>query len=254
MAECGVCYEIYEKEGIRCPKLLPCGHSLCFSCLSQTLKHGYIKCPFCRMGLQILSGDAGNFPTNEQIFTQNTRSCAERKKINTNNISCENKNKYALPPAAESPWIPCPDTRTCKFHRNHKRGACPLHREPFTQVTFGGAQQRVCKSCLDPNFVVLTVPETADHPYTRDNNQTNREVRRNLRLNQLQFRIMNDEMTRNDTQNENEHNNDEQNDNEQNRIYQRHYRNCVIGCCCFCFMIITVVLIFVLIFRYGLSY
>ena len=241
MAECGVCYELYEKEGAKCPKLLPCGHSLCFSCLSQTLKQGFIKCPFCRTALQIVSGDAGNFPTNEQLFTQNMRSSGERKKINTNTISCEIKNKYTLPPAAESPWIACRDTRTCNLHGSHKRGTCPLHREPFTQVTTGGAQQRVCESCLDPNFVVLSVPETADHPDTRDNNQTIRDVRRNLRSYQLQFRITNDEIT----QNENEHN-----DDEQNRIYQRRYRNSI-GCCCVtCYMtIISLVLVIILMWR-----
>ena len=177
MAECGVCYELYEREGDKCPKLLPCGHSLCLSCLSKTLEHGHIKCPFCRMTLQILSGDAARFPTNEQILQQNMGLSKERKKIYLNT---KNRNIYTLPSSGEPPRIDCREKRTCQLHRNHERGACPLHREPLTQVTVGGSQQRVCKSCLDPNFVVLTLPEMANNLDTRDNHQTHSEVRQNL--------------------------------------------------------------------------
>ena len=35
MAECGVCWEIYEAGGAKCPKLLPCNHTLCVSCLKE---------------------------------------------------------------------------------------------------------------------------------------------------------------------------------------------------------------------------
>ena len=144
MAECGVCYELYEKEGDNCPKLLPCGHSLCLSCLRKMSKPGYTQCPFCRMTLQILCGDAENFPTNEYVLTQN--------KI------------YTIPPLTGAPEMDCNGT-----------GICQLHGKQYVQVAVGDTKYRVCESCLNPEFFVLTVPEAAQHAETQDDNQADVE-------------------------------------------------------------------------------
>ncbi|XP_063606234.1 ankyrin repeat domain-containing protein 17-like isoform X1 [Penaeus indicus] len=45
--ECEVCLEDYDKNERR-PRILSCGHSLCTSCITETLNHGPLKCPFCR--------------------------------------------------------------------------------------------------------------------------------------------------------------------------------------------------------------
>ena len=228
MVECRVCYDLYEREGAKCPKLLPCGHSLCLSCLSKTLKHGHIKCPFCRMALQILSGDAGSLPTNERILTQNTRSSEERKKIYTS-ITGENKNIYTPLSSGEAPGTDYCETEIWKLHRNHQRGACPLRRKPLTQVTAGGTQQRVCKSCLDTNFIILTLPETADYLDIGDNNPTDREER-------IRVRIVNRETA-------------QRNDNEQNFVYHRCETSRTVWCCVLCCVMVPfVILILTLIF------
>ena len=187
MAECGVCYEVYEKKGAKCPKLLPCGHSLCLLCLSKTLKHGHIKCPFCRMALQILSGDARSFPTNERILRQNRRLSEQRKNFYANTTG-ENKNIFTLPSSRQAPRVSCRETGTCQLHRNHEREAsCPLHRKTLVRVTAGGTQQRVCESCLDPNFVVLAPPETTNDLDTGQARRTNRETARTDEQNQERY-------------------------------------------------------------------
>ena len=221
MAECGVCYEVYEKKGAKCPKLLPCGHSLCLLCLSKTLKHGHIKCPFCRMALQILSGDARSFPTNKRILTQNKRLSEERKKIYANTTG-ENKNIFTLPSSRQAPGVDCRETGTCQLHRNHEREACPLHRKPLTQVTASGTQQRVCESCLDPSFIVLALPEATEHLNAGEVRRTNRET--------IQI-------------------------DEQNLIHQNRYAtsSSALWWCAVCCMILPfIILIFTLIFGVGL--
>ncbi len=47
--ECAVCFEMYETEGDRVPKLLPCYHTLCLGCLKE-LVQGFttVLCPECR--------------------------------------------------------------------------------------------------------------------------------------------------------------------------------------------------------------
>ena len=65
MAKCGICHQLYEKEGDKCPKLLLCGHTFCLSCLRKEAKGEYIKCHICRKLLQIPRGPVKNIPTNQ---------------------------------------------------------------------------------------------------------------------------------------------------------------------------------------------
>lgn len=46
--DCQVCLEQYDDEGRR-PRCLSCGHTLCTSCLTDTLARGPLTCPFCRV-------------------------------------------------------------------------------------------------------------------------------------------------------------------------------------------------------------
>lgn len=46
---CKICYESYSETGEREPKVLKCGHSVCFQCLSLIYKKkNAILCPFCK--------------------------------------------------------------------------------------------------------------------------------------------------------------------------------------------------------------
>ena len=48
MLSCSVCLEDYEKDGVHIPILLPCSHTLCESCVKQTIRNKTLVCPVCR--------------------------------------------------------------------------------------------------------------------------------------------------------------------------------------------------------------
>jgi ubiquitin-large subunit ribosomal protein L40e len=57
---CGVCFETYEADGLHVPHVLPCGHSLCGSCISHLNPR---ECPFDRSVLPF-----NDFPRNFTII------------------------------------------------------------------------------------------------------------------------------------------------------------------------------------------
>ena len=66
---CGICFEEYEEEGEKKPKLLPCSHTFCLQCLRQLSAHGTeITCPECRDVTRLPQGGVANFPTNRYVL------------------------------------------------------------------------------------------------------------------------------------------------------------------------------------------
>ena len=59
--------EEFTKEGDRCPKLLPCTHTVCLWCLTQ-FRTPRIRCPECRQPHQIPTGGPKGFPTNRYVL------------------------------------------------------------------------------------------------------------------------------------------------------------------------------------------
>ncbi|KAL9958088.1 hypothetical protein ACROYT_G035057 [Oculina patagonica] len=62
--ECGICLERFEE-----PKMLTCQHSYCKRCLERlvttvALQDHEIKCPECRKGTKVPSGDVKSLPSN----------------------------------------------------------------------------------------------------------------------------------------------------------------------------------------------
>ena len=74
---CSVCLEGFARDGDKCPKLLPCSHTLCLSCLRQLsranslipLETSFIECPECRVSHKVpqVTGPTG-FPTNRYVL------------------------------------------------------------------------------------------------------------------------------------------------------------------------------------------
>ena len=66
--ECSVCMENFQRDGHKCPKLLPCTHTLCLQCLQQ-LSNGRprIQCPECRIRHDVPNRNVMNFPTNRYM-------------------------------------------------------------------------------------------------------------------------------------------------------------------------------------------
>ncbi|KAK3602297.1 hypothetical protein CHS0354_001733 [Potamilus streckersoni] len=63
---CCVCSEVFDDES-RHPRLLPCLHSICFTCLQSLVKDETVKCPLC---IDITSVPDGDF---RNIRKDNTR-------------------------------------------------------------------------------------------------------------------------------------------------------------------------------------
>ena len=97
MAECEVCCEVFD-EGLQCPKILPCIHTLCVRCLRRLEKYGEIQCPFDRIVHAIPIGGVRKFPTNQQALKQ---TLAEKNKISS--------SLGGTPPAESR-------TESCKLH------------------------------------------------------------------------------------------------------------------------------------------
>ena len=66
--ECSVCMENFQRDGDKCPKLLPCTHTLCLQCLQQ-LSNGRprVQCPECRIRHNVPNRNVMNFPTNRYM-------------------------------------------------------------------------------------------------------------------------------------------------------------------------------------------
>ena len=141
MAECGVCWEIYEQEGAKCPKLLPCIHTVCVSCLKalEVNGNGKIRCPFCRILHQIPSGQIENLPTNQLEL--------EKVTWKTNKI-------YTLPFSGKF------------LGADSGIGTCKVHNKPLLTVTYSaidGTQQRFCETCLSLNSCRFPEREFESH-------------------------------------------------------------------------------------------
>ena len=65
---CPVCFEEFEENDGHVPRLLPCSHTLCHTCIRQLMQNYRLECPTCRM-----KHDARNkeisFPQNKYILT-----------------------------------------------------------------------------------------------------------------------------------------------------------------------------------------
>ena len=160
--ECGVCFELFENEGTtKCPKLLPCSHTFCVSCLTQLEEDGAIKCPNCRAVHLIPNGAVEKFPT-DQFETS----------LNNNN------NKiYILPSSVESAQTGDNGSAICEKHGK------PLIT--FSYLEVHGAQQMFCESCLGSGRYVVSLSGKKDDivggPIPGQNNSGREEINNDVR-------------------------------------------------------------------------
>ena len=149
MAECGVCWEIFEGGGAKCPKLLPCNHTVCVSCLKElemVKRNGRIKCPFCRKRHKIPRAQIEDFPTNQLFLTK---------------VPWKTNRIYTLPSSGGARQI---DTSI---------EICELHENPVVTIRYNvieGKEQRFCETCLNENSGVTSGRESE--------NQTGQNVSR----------------------------------------------------------------------------
>ena len=67
LTQCPVCFEEYQLDGYRVPKILPCSHTLCEKCLETLIRNNKVDCPECRIKHQAAAGRT-SFPQNKYII------------------------------------------------------------------------------------------------------------------------------------------------------------------------------------------
>ena len=64
---CQVCFEEFEETGDHVPRLLPCTHTLCETCIGQMIRQDVLECPECRQKHRATSKEK-SFPQNKYIL------------------------------------------------------------------------------------------------------------------------------------------------------------------------------------------
>ena len=85
---CSVCWEEYQEDGPRIPRILPCSHTVCESCLVKLLKpQGGMKltCPEC-MAQHSTPNEEKTFPQNKYLLGVIRLRDAENKKKETEEL------------------------------------------------------------------------------------------------------------------------------------------------------------------------
>ena len=69
---CQVCFEEFEEDGAHVPRLQPCTHTLCHTCVGQLIQGNKIECPECRKKHEAKKEEK-TFPQNKYILVQMKR-------------------------------------------------------------------------------------------------------------------------------------------------------------------------------------
>ena len=76
---CPVCFEEFAENGDHVPRLLPCSHNLCHTCIGQWIRNNRLECPTCSMKHEVRKEEI-NFPQNKYILTMMRRRPREQKR------------------------------------------------------------------------------------------------------------------------------------------------------------------------------
>ena len=86
---CGVCWENYDENGEHIPRLLPCSHTVCESCIKDIMTKTTLKCPECRKKHRCTNGEK-SFPQNKYLLIH---ICGNKNDAKTSNESaCSTDN------------------------------------------------------------------------------------------------------------------------------------------------------------------
>ena len=69
MLSCQVCFEDFEETGPRIPRIFPCSHTVCESCLKDLITNDTIVCPECRKKHRAEKKEK-SFPQNKYLLAQ----------------------------------------------------------------------------------------------------------------------------------------------------------------------------------------
>ena len=93
MTSCPVCFETYQETGSHVPRLLPCTHTVCESCIRALIRGKFaLSCPECREEHPVHSG-VKTFTQNKYILTHLQRQVTQGGLGDTGNKRTTNGNE-----------------------------------------------------------------------------------------------------------------------------------------------------------------
>ena len=78
LLSCQVCLEEYGEDGDHVPRLLPCTHTVCESCIKKLISDKKLNCPECRTKHEA-EKEVKTFPQNKYLIAQIRRLAREEK-------------------------------------------------------------------------------------------------------------------------------------------------------------------------------
>ena len=120
LLQCQICFQEFEEDGAHVPRLLPCSHTLCHSCVGQLIQGQKIECPECRKKHEARE-EVKSFPQNKYLLTQIKRKPSSEEPTAHGFQKCEQHGKeislFCLEPECNKPIC-----RTClkKEHKKHE--------------------------------------------------------------------------------------------------------------------------------------
>ena len=116
---CKGCLQEFTEDGDHCPRLLPCTHPLCHSCLATLIPGSQLECPECGEKHEVREEEK-SFPPHKEIFTQIKRKTSKVEPIVHEFQKCEihgnTVNMFCKEPGCNKPIC-----RTClvEQHKDH---------------------------------------------------------------------------------------------------------------------------------------
>ena len=122
LLSCVVCLEEFEDTGDHIPRLLPCTHTLCESCVKQLIRNQKVECPECR-AKHNAKNEEKSFPQNKYLLMQIKRKPTEASELKSDQSEkefCEEHGKELVLFCKES-GCQKPICLLClkKYHRRH---------------------------------------------------------------------------------------------------------------------------------------
>ena len=120
LLQCQICFEEFEEDGGHVPRLLPCTHTLCHTCIGQLIQGNKIECPECREKHEAKKEEK-SFPQNKYILTQIKRKSTQEQPKAHEFQKCKEHGKelnlFCLDSECSKPIC-----RTClkKQHKKHE--------------------------------------------------------------------------------------------------------------------------------------
>ena len=117
---CQVCHEKFKENGEHVPRLLPCTHTLCSSCIRQKMQGAWVECSECGEKHEV-KNEEESFSKNKYILTQIKTKSWKKQPVAHEFQKCE-EHGHTLNIFCKEPGCNKPICRSCltKQHQKHE--------------------------------------------------------------------------------------------------------------------------------------